>query len=69
MTARVAMSDGVHTLDFPAEHVEYMHSLGWGIRAAEPEPETDPGPGPDSSSEPEPETDPEPGPKRRNRQQ
>lgn len=59
MTARVAMSDGVHTLDFPAEHVEYMHSLGWGIRAAEPE--TDPEPGP--------ETDPEPGPKRRNRQQ
>lgn len=67
MTARVAMSDGVHTLDFPAEHVDYMHSLGWGIRAAEPE--TDPEPGPDSSSEPEPETDPEPGPKRRNRQQ
>ena len=44
MTARVAMSDGVHTLDFPAEHVDYMHSLGWGIRAAEPE--TDPEPGP-----------------------
>ena len=62
MTARrVAMSDGVHTLDFPAEHVEYMHSLGWGIRAAEPE--TGPEPGP------EPETGPEPGPKRRNRQQ
>ena len=53
MTARVAMSDGVHTLDFPAEHVEYMHSLGWGIRAAEPETE-------------EPETEE---PKRRNRQQ
>ena len=58
MTARVAMSDGVHTLDFPAEYVEYMHSLGWGIRAAEPEteePETE-----------EPETEE---PKRRNRQQ
>lgn len=41
MAARVAMSDGVHTLDFPAEYVEYMHSLGWGIRAAE-EPEAEP---------------------------
>lgn len=43
MTARVAMSDGVHTLAFPAEYVDYMHSLGWGVRAVE-EPEAEPEP-------------------------
>ena len=62
MTARITMSDGVHTLDFPAEYVDYMHSLGWGVRAAE-EPEAEPEP----EAEAEPEAEPEP--KRRNRQQ